>query len=61
MGYVVVQVVEVLRYKPEGREFDFLEGHWDKSTPGRYGPKVDSASNRNDYQEYLLLVKTVGT
>ena len=25
-----------------------------------YGPGVDSASNRNDYQEYFLVVKTAG-
>jgi hypothetical protein len=25
-----------------------------------YGPGVDSASNRNEYQEYLLEVKAVG-
>jgi len=25
-----------------------------------YGPGVDSASNRNDYQEYFLGVKTAG-
>ena len=25
-----------------------------------YGPEVDSASNRNEYQEYFLGVKAVG-
>ena len=25
-----------------------------------YGPGVDSASNRNEYQEYFLGVKTAG-
>jgi hypothetical protein len=25
-----------------------------------YGPGIDSASNRNDYQEYLLGLKAVG-
>ena len=25
-----------------------------------YGPEVDSASNRNDYQEYFLGVKAAG-
>jgi hypothetical protein len=39
----VAQLVEAQRYKPEGRGFD-----------SRYGPGVDSASNRNEYQEYFL-------
>jgi hypothetical protein len=44
--YVVVsQLVEALCYKPEDREFD---SRW------RYRPGVDSASNRNEYQEYFL-------
>ena len=28
-----------------------------KSFPSQYGPGVDSASNRNEYQEYFLGVK----
>jgi len=28
-----------------------------KSFPSHYGPRVDSASNRNEYQEYFLAVK----
>jgi hypothetical protein len=28
--------------------------------PVGYGPGVDSASNRNEYQEYLLGVKAAG-
>ena len=36
----VAQLVEALRYKPEGRGFDSLG--------------VDSVSNRNEYQEYFL-------
>jgi hypothetical protein len=28
-GNTVAQLVEALRYKPEGRRFDFLWGHWD--------------------------------
>jgi hypothetical protein len=27
MGHMVVQLVEALRYKPEGREFDCQWGH----------------------------------
>ena len=32
-----------------------------KSFRSHYGPGVDSASNRNDYQEYFLGVKAAGT
>ena len=31
-----------------------------KSFRSHYGPGVDSASNRNDYQEYFLGVKVAG-
>ena len=31
-----------------------------KSFPWHYGPGVDSASNRNEYQEYFLGVKAAG-
>jgi len=31
-----------------------------KSFRSHYGPGVDSASNRNEYQEYLLEVKAAG-
>ena len=31
-----------------------------KSFRSHYGPVVDSASNRNEYQEYLLGVKVAG-
>jgi hypothetical protein len=31
MGYVVAQLVEALRYKPEGREFDSRWDHWNFS------------------------------
>jgi len=32
-----------------------------KSFRSHYGPGVDSASNRNEYQEYLLGIKAAGT
>jgi len=32
-----------------------------KSFRSQYGPVVDSASNRNEYQEYFLGVKAAGT
>jgi hypothetical protein len=34
--------------------------HWHKSFRLHYGPGVDSASNRNEYQEYFLGVKAAG-
>jgi hypothetical protein len=53
---VVAQLVEALRYKPEG--------HWNFSLTQsfrlHYGPGVDSISNRNEYQEYFLVVKAAG-
>ena len=54
----MAQLVEALRYKPEGRGFDSRWCHWNfsstKSFRPHYGPGVDSASNRNEYQEYFL-------
>jgi hypothetical protein len=51
-GYAVAQLVEALRYKLKGRGFDSRWSHC--------GPGVDSASNRNEYQESFLGVKTAG-
>ena len=48
-GYAVALLVEALRYKSEGRGLDSRWCHWP-----HYGPGVDSASNRNEYQEYFL-------
>jgi len=31
-----------------------------KSFRSHYGPGVDSASNRNEYQEYFLVIKAAG-
>ena len=51
----MAQLVEALRYKPKGRGFDPRWCHWNFSSFwSRYGPAVDSASNRNEYQEYFL-------
>jgi hypothetical protein len=52
-------VVEALRYEPGGRWFDFpmvaMEFFIDIILPPpHYGPRVDLASNRNEYQKYLL-------
>jgi hypothetical protein len=58
MGHAVAQLVEALRYKPEGRGFDSRWCHWNFSLAQsfrlHYGSEVDSASNRNEYQEYFL-------
>jgi len=34
--------------------------HWRSPSGHIYGPGVDSASNRNEYQEYFLGVKAAG-
>jgi hypothetical protein len=48
--YAVVQLVEALRYKPEGRGFDYRWCHWNFSLTQRYwshyDPGVDSASQK---------------
>ena len=58
-------MVKVLCYKSDGRWFDpklvSLEFFIDiKSFRSHYGPGVDSASNRNEYQEHFLGVKAAG-
>jgi len=37
-----------------------LEFFIDIILPAAYGPGVDSASNKNEYQEYLLGIKAAG-
>jgi len=63
-GHAVAHLVEALRYKSEGRGFDSLWCHCNFSLTlsfrPHYGPGVDSSSNRNEYQEYFLGVKTAG-
>jgi hypothetical protein len=57
-------VVKVLRYKSEGHWFDprWCHGifHWHKSYWSHYGHGVDSASNRNEYEEYVFGVNAAG-
>jgi len=55
-------VVKVLCYKSEGRWFDPSCGFFIdiKSFRSHYSPWFDSASNRNEYQEYSLGVKATG-
>jgi len=48
----VAQLVEALLYKPE----IFI----DIILPAALWPWVDSSSNRNEYQEYVLGVKAAG-
>jgi hypothetical protein len=54
----MAQLVEALRYNPEGRSFGSQWGHWHFSLSYffrfHYDPGVDSASNRNEYREYFL-------
>ena len=54
-------MVKVLCYRFEGRWFDSRWCQWNfidiRSFRSHYGPGVDSASNRNEYQEYFLEVK----
>jgi hypothetical protein len=54
----VAQFVEALRYKPECRGFNCSWCHWNFSFTLSFWPHyasgVDSASNRNEYQEYFL-------
>jgi hypothetical protein len=61
----VAQFVEALLYKPEGHGFDSRLCPWNLSWTEFFWPHfgigVDSASNRNEYQESFLGVKTVGT
>ena len=60
----MAQLVEALRYEAEGRGFDSRWCHWNflliLSFRLHYGPGVDSAPNRNEYQEYFLGVKKAG-
>jgi hypothetical protein len=51
--HAVAQLVETLRYKPQGHGFYFRWCHWNFSLTNsflpHYDPGVDSASNRNEY------------
>jgi len=57
----VAQLVEAHRYKPASRGFDSRWMNWDFSWTSsfrpRYGPGVDVACHRNEYQGYLLVGK----
>ena len=63
-GHAVVELVEALCYNPEGRGFDSRRCYCNFSLTlsfrQHYGPGVDWASHRNEYQEYFLGVKAAG-
>jgi len=54
----VAQLVEALRYKPV--RFPLVSLEFFHSFRPHYGPGVNSASNRNEYQECFLGVKAAG-
>jgi hypothetical protein len=47
--YAVAQLVEALRYKPEGRGFDYRWGHLDFSFISCVWPGVESSCNRDEH------------
>jgi hypothetical protein len=57
-GHVMAQLVEELRYKPEGRGFDSRWCHWNFSFSYSFRPNcapgVESDCNRNEYREYFV-------
>jgi hypothetical protein len=63
-GQGVGQLVEALRYKPEGRGFDSRWCHGNFSLASSFRPHyslgVGSTSNRNECQEYFLGVNAAG-
>ena len=53
----MAQLVEALRYEPEGRGSDSRWSRWNFSLTSfrpHYGFGVDSASNRTEYPEYFM-------
>jgi len=56
LRHALAQLVEALRYEPEGRGFLSRWCHWNFSLTSfqpHYGPGIDSVSNRNEYQECI--------
>jgi hypothetical protein len=53
-GHAVAKLIEALRYKLDGLWFDSRWYHWNFSLILHYDPGVDSASNRNEDQEYFI-------
>jgi hypothetical protein len=58
----VKQLFAALRYKPEGRGFDSRWCHWNFTLTSLFrllhSPGIDSSSNKNEYQEYILVGKS---
>jgi hypothetical protein len=61
LKHAVVQLVEALRYKMEGRGFYSRRCHWDFSLANSFRPHhstiVESVSNRNEHELYSLVGK----
>jgi hypothetical protein len=53
-GHAVAQLVEALRYKPEGRGFDSRWSHWLNPSGRTMALGLTEPLNRNEYQEYFL-------
>ena len=51
---MVAHLVEALRYKAEGREFDTRWCHWNNSSGRTMALESTQPLNRNEYQEYFL-------
>ena len=64
LSNMVHAVVEALRYKSEASGFDSRLCHWNSSLTyslwQHYDPGVDSATDRNEYHDYLMGVKAAG-
>jgi hypothetical protein len=60
----VAQLVEALRFKPASRGFDSRWCHWNFSLTSSFRLTMALGStqslNRNEYQEYFLVVKAAG-
>jgi hypothetical protein len=57
-GHSVTQLIEALRYKPEGSGFDGVIGiFFDTILPAALGPAFSSVFNRNKHQKYFLASK----
>jgi hypothetical protein len=57
LGYIYIYNRKVAGSIPAGVSGFFIDI---KSFRSHYGPGVDSASNRNEYQEFFLGVKAAG-
>jgi hypothetical protein len=64
MGYVLEQLFEALHYKPEGCQLDPRWCHWNFPLTLPFGPhcgpRIDTDSNKNEFQEYFWRIKAAG-